>query len=132
MVLISQSGISQMDYSIEVSENGNYLRVVTEVDVTVEMAREWVSRVVELGLEKGISKYLFDVRKGKNISDIAENYNFSYNDIPHLNVDRASRHVILVDPKDHSHDFIETTMMNAGFNVKIFFEESEAAKWFED
>jgi hypothetical protein len=120
-----------LDYSINISDSGKFLRVVAEADITVEIARKWTSELVELSKHIGVINYLFDARMRKNISNITDNYNFSYKDINQLNFDRSCRAAMLVDPEDHSHDFIETTMINAGYNSKIFFDESEAVKWLE-
>jgi hypothetical protein len=120
-----------MSYSIEISENENYILILAKSDITVEMARQWTSELVELSNKSGITNYLFDARKRKNISNVTENYNFSYKDVGLLNYDKTHRSAMLVDPDDHSHDFVETTMINAGYNAKIFHDESEAIKWLE-
>ena len=120
-----------MDYSIEISANGKYLLVVIEVDITTKNARSWMLELIELSRDTGIKQYLYDVRKVKNVSNIADNYYYSNKDVSELNLDRSSRQAILVSPEDHSHDFIETTMLNAGYEVKIFVDESEAIEWLE-
>jgi hypothetical protein len=131
IAIFSKKRILLLDYSIKISDSGKFLRVVAETDITVEISRNWISELVELSKHIGVINYLFDARTRKNISNITDNYNFSYKDINQLNFDRGCRAAMLVDPEDHSHDFIETTMINAGYNSKIFFDESEAVKWLE-
>jgi hypothetical protein len=126
-----QGGVSVLNYSIEISSNGKYYRITGIVDVTVEIGREWMLDLVALSKESGIKAYLFDLRNVKNVSNLVDNYGFSYKDISKLKVDRIAPHAILVDPDDDSHNFIETTMLNAGYNARIFFDESDAIKWVE-
>jgi hypothetical protein len=39
---------------------------------------------------------------------------------------------MLTSPNDKSHDFIETVLRNAGYDVKLFVNESEAITWLEE
>jgi hypothetical protein len=41
-------------------------------------------------------------------------------------IDKYARIATLVNPDDHSHDFIETVARNAGLNVKIFTDPDQA------
>lgn len=121
-----------MDYLIETSEDGKYLRIAIKANVTTEIAYKWTDELVELTRNTGIKKYLFDSRKAKNISNVSDNYRFSYDMVSKLKLDKSIREAILVSPGDHSHDFIETTKINAGYDAKIFTDESEAIKWLEE
>lgn len=110
-----------MTYSIGLSEDESYveLRVTGEVS-----ARDMLGIILEahrLGGEKGISRYLVDVTEARNIDSAANNYAFANADIPgDCRVNLQARVAILASPGDHSHDFAETTMRNAGVNVALF------------
>lgn len=120
-----------MDYSIKISDNGQYMRIVAEADVTIKIAFQWTSELVELTKKNGIKKYLFDSRTAKNISGTSDNYHFSYKGTSKLNLDHGVREALLVASDDRSHDFIETTKVNAGYDVKLFTDEYEAIRWLE-
>ena len=120
-----------MSYTIEVAERGTFIRVTVSANVTVEMARAWTSELIEMTHNSGVNRYLTDVREVKNVSTIPDNYYYSHRDVPGMELDKACRSAILVSPDDHSHDLIEITLNNAGYNVKIFHDEIKAIKWLE-
>ena len=117
---------------MENSVGGKYFRINAKVDVTTEIARSWLSELANYSRESGVHNYFFDVRNVKNISNVTDNYNFAHHDVSSLNIEKTGRHAILVSPDDHSHDFIETSMLNAGYNVKIFHDEDQAINWLEE
>jgi hypothetical protein len=79
-----------------------------------------------------IKRFLFDVRMARNACSILENYHYAYNDPDNLHLLKDIRSAILVSKGDQSHDFVETTLRNAGINVKIFTDESAAVKFLEE
>jgi len=87
--------------------------------------------LTEMSHAHGILHFLFDVRDVKNVSTILENYMFSYNEAEELKLQKNVRSAILVNQEDESHDFVETTMKNVGYNVRLFTDEASALKWME-
>lgn len=121
-----------MSYTIEISESGKFFRIRVEGEVSVELANEWSMELMELSSVRGIQRYLFDTRTARNVSSMVQNYNFAYHDSHELQLSRSARSVILACQEDDSHNFVVTTMRNAGFNVKLFTDESSAVAWLEE
>ena len=80
----------------------------------------------ELGRELGINRFLSDVTESTNSEGETEDFRFANQDMKHEGIDRRARIAFLVAPDDHSHDFIETVTVNAGFNVKLFRNREDA------
>ena len=121
-----------MNYEIEVSESERFLRLKAQGDVSVELARKWSLELKEMAHPLGITCFLFDMRIAKNVSSIIDNYYFAYRDADRLGLARNVRSAILANRADNSHNFVETTMQNANFNVRLFNEESTAISWLEE
>jgi len=121
-----------MNYTIGVSESGKFIRLRVEGEISAELARKWSDEMREMGLASGIGRFLSDVRGARNVSSILENYSFAYKDAPELSLDRNARVAILASPDDRSHDFVEVTLQNAGYNVRLFRDESSAVQWLEE
>lgn len=102
------------------SDDGKYIIINVVGDMTGQSAIQQNLEAHSLGFKLGISRYLVDVTESKNTSSISENYKFAHSDMPNAEISRTACVAILADPKDHSHDFIETLSRNAGFNTTIF------------
>lgn len=121
-----------MDYTIELSDDQKFFRVKVRGRVTTDLARQWYADLEDRNRSLGVKRFLFDVRSASNVSSVIENYLFAYEDTVELDMSRDVRSAILVSEGDRSHDFVETTFRNAGYNVKIFTDESSAVKWLEE
>lgn len=86
----------------------------------------------KLAARLGTHNFLYDVRNAPNTETTVANYRFAYDDLPSLHIDRHSRAALLTSPGDHSHDFIETVLQNAGYRVKLFTDESLAIAWLSN
>lgn len=122
----------KMKYTISPSDNNKFLIMKAMGDFTIEIARQWSIELSETGRKMNIKRFLFDVRMARNACSILENYNHAYKDPDNLHLLTDIRSAILVSEGDQSHNFIETTFLNAGFNIKIFTDESVAVKWLEE
>ena len=100
--------------------------------MTTDLAGQWYADLEERNRSLDIKRFLFDVRSANNVSSIIENYLFAYEGSASLDMPRDVRSAILISEEDHSHDFIEVTFRNAGYNVRIFTDESSAVKWLEE
>ncbi len=121
-----------MSYNITLSENEKYIVCVVADPMTVDIAREFTKELDGLGRAKNIKRFLTDVRSAPNMSNTFQNYEFAYFDMKGLNLQRDVRAVILADPADRTHDFVETTTQNAGYNVRIFYDENAAIAWLNE
>lgn len=122
----------KVDYTIELAKNGKFFRVNVKSQVTTDLARRWYEDLLEKNRSLEITRFLYDVRTVNNVSSVIENYLFAYEDTTLLDMPRDIRSAMLVGEGDHSHDFVETAFQNAGYNVKIFTDESSAVKWLEE
>lgn len=80
-----------------------------------------------LARKRGISRFLLDMTEATNTDSVVDSYEFAYSDLFNAEgIDKKVVVVILVSQDDHSHDFIETVLRNAGFNVRIFRDPDQA------
>ncbi|MDY6906456.1 MAG: STAS/SEC14 domain-containing protein [Thermodesulfobacteriota bacterium] len=121
-----------MDYAVSVSSCSTYILCRVSGGFTADEARAFALEVEQLGREKDIKRFLFDVREAVNESSIFRNYEYAYNDMPEMGLTRAVRSAILASPEDRSHDFVETLCQNAGYNVQLFKDEQEARAWLKE
>ncbi|MDY6824365.1 MAG: STAS/SEC14 domain-containing protein [Thermodesulfobacteriota bacterium] len=121
-----------MDYEVSVSSCNTYVCCRVKGDFTAEEARIFTMDAENLSREKGIKRFLFDMRRGRNASSIFRNYEYAYNDMHEMGVTRSARSAMLVGPEDKSHDFVETVCQNAGYNVRLFRDEQEAIEWLRE
>ena len=121
-----------MGFVIKVDDSRAFVRVTIEGDVTAEFAREFTLAADAVGKKEGIDRYLVDSRTSRNILSASDNYYYAYREMNGMQLSRAARSAILVDPEDKSHDFVETVSQNAGFNVRVFRDEQEAIAWLRE
>ncbi len=121
-----------MEYSVSLSPDRKYIIVFVEGPMTTEIALIVGKEAVILAEENNIECYLYDLRKSRNIQSGFKNYEFGYKDVGIAGFSKDSCIALLTDPGDHSHDLIETVMINNGFNVKIFNDEKSAVDWLNE
>ena len=120
-----------MGYTISVSEDGKYLRVQVNEPMTRKLAGRIGQEMNATGAEHNLKCYLYDLRNAPNVESPATNYFFAHEDTVALRLDKSVRSAILVSPDDRSHDFAETVLLNAGYNVRLFGDEAAAIAWLE-
>jgi len=121
-----------MSYTITISENRQYIICQVTGSMTVEIAREFARELDSLSRAKNIKRFLTDVREAPNISSVYQNYKYAYKDMIDLKLQRDIRSAILADTADTTHDFLETVVQNAGYNVRVFHDESAAIAWLNE
>lgn len=118
-----------MAFTVAPSADGKYLVCRVSGLLNQELGKAFAVELERMGRELGISRYLIDVRDAVNTLTPLGNYEYAYNDLPELNIRRDSRVAALVAEDDKSHDFVEIVMRNAGYNLHIFRDETEAMGW---
>lgn len=116
-------------YTLSVSEDERMVVCRVKQPVTVALAAAFAGEMDRLAAESGADRYLTDARGVPNVSRLAENYNYAHTEMADLGLRRCVKAAILADPWDRSHEFVETTAQNAGFNVRVFYDEDEALAW---
>lgn len=120
-----------MAYTISIPARKTYIRIqVTDV-ITVELARHFSQEARQWGIDHNLSRFLFDMRTVPNVETTLTNYLVAYEDMAQLKLSRVARSAILVSPDDQSHYIVETVTRNAGYNVRLFSDETAAVAWLE-
>jgi hypothetical protein len=127
--LFSNIEENYMIKEIKVSDSGKYIIVCVNEDMTRSLAESLGLGAMHLGNRKNINKYLYDLRNSRNKESVNANYIFANQDLKRLEPNPSNKIAMLTSPNDKSHDFIETVLRNAGYDVKLFVNESEAIAW---
>lgn len=120
-----------MSYTIGLSQDGQYIVCRVKGRMTVDIARASAKEIDRLSRATKIKRFLNDVRDAPNVLGTLENYDYAYRDMRELDLQRDVRSAILADPADRSHDFVETVAQNAGYNVRVFYDEDTAIAWLK-
>ncbi|MBS4034291.1 MAG: STAS/SEC14 domain-containing protein [Ignavibacterium sp.] len=118
-----------MKYTVSVSNDRKYIIVFIDGPMTTELALKAGKQANRLAGENKLSSMLYDLRKSRNVQNGFKNYEFGYKDVGLVGFDKSMKIALLTDQDDHSHDLIETVMVNNGYNVRIFSNQKEAIDW---
>jgi heme oxygenase len=121
-----------MPYRIYLSDDSTYVIIEQSGKVTRKLQLEYNIEAHKVGKEHHIKKYLMDVIHARNTESNIENYQFTYEDLRGANeIDKTAIVALVVDPEDHSHDFIETLSINSGLNVTLFRDKTKAIEFLK-
>jgi hypothetical protein len=110
-----------MEYKINISDNERYIIVKVNGEMDPKIAIQYTEESHEIGRNKGIDKYLVDLTEARNTMRVFDNYEFAHEKVaPNPGINKQAKVAFLVSATDHSHDFIETVMINSGMQVKLF------------
>lgn len=116
-----------MNYSVKVSEEGDCILVDVNGNIDGRTAFQFTTESYKLGKRLGITKYFVDLRNSRNIQKVGDKYHLVNQDLINVpEINKGAKVSCIVNPDDHSHDFIETLMRNSGFNFTIFRDINEA------
>ncbi len=121
-----------MTKEIKISDSGKYIIVRVDEDMTRTLAESLGLEAMHLGSKKNLNKFLYDLRNSRNKETLNANYIFVNQDLKRLEPNPENKIAMLTSPNDKSHDFIETVLRNAGYNVRLFIVEEEAIDWLEE
>jgi hypothetical protein len=120
-----------MDFEVSVAESGKYLVCRIQAPVTVDMTHRMAIAMNDLADRTGIDGRLIDVRGQRNTMSIMANYDLAYKDLDALEIDRSTKVASLVDSDEPIQDFVHNAIRNAGFNLRVFYDEAAAIAWLE-
>jgi hypothetical protein len=109
-----------MTYSIKASTDKKYILVKVTGTINRTLAMAYNLEAHLLGKEMAISRYLLDFSECRNADTVLRNYKYVYEDMKNPSIDQSACTVLLVDPADHSHDFIESLFRDAGADFTLF------------
>ena len=116
-----------MSYAIYPSKNKKYIELKHWGEMNSELGMTRVLEAHKLGEEIGINRYLVDLTEAVNIDPAYKSYKYAYEDMQTPSgINRNVRVAMLVSADDHTHDFVETVLRNAGHNVVLFRDRDSA------
>jgi hypothetical protein len=119
-----------MTYTIQPSEDGNYIVMKIVGEITRESSLKPNLEAHAMGMKLGIHKYMVDATEARNVESPVANYQFAYKDMAqHPGIDPDAIAAFLVSPEDHSHDFIETLFRNSGQSATLFRDREQAIRF---
>jgi hypothetical protein len=119
-----------MKYEISIAGNKHYILIHVKGEMDADSALQYTHEAHDLGRAEGIDKFLVDLTQARNKLRILQNYEFAYDQVaPDPRINHQAKVAMLVSPRDHSHDFIETVTINAGLKVKLFRDRQMAMEY---
>ncbi len=112
------------------SEDGSYIHYRSNRSSRngAEMAGR-LRALVDLGRKHQLSRALLDARGITFAAPIAVQYDFAYHQAWQAGLARDWRLALLVTPGDRSYDFMETALINSGYQAQLFFDPERARAW---
>ncbi len=121
-----------MKYTLSFSDSKTYLHLRVNMPVTVELLDDFICETAEKAKECGIDNFLFDLRNAPNRTSPTDHYEYVYKRSKQLGFKPASKHALVVSPEDTAdYSFVETVLINAGYQGKMFTNEMAAIEWLE-
>jgi len=121
-----------MKYEIFVSDKNNYLNIKVLETVTDDLLKDFIEATAKKSHENKINKFLFNLQSAPDGASTVVHYDFVYEKSKKLGFKAGSKHALLVSLEDrHVYHFVETLLLNAGYQSKIFTREKEAIEWLE-
>ncbi len=119
-----------MNYTIRVSDDNKYIILEVTGKINRDLAMTQNTEAHKLGREKGIDRYLVDMREARNTDSEIAQYQFAYYDMKHEpGIDRNALVALVVEEGDHSHDDLVKVARNSGLRVKLFTDMNEAEEY---
>jgi len=121
-----------MKFEISISKRKTYLTIRVKEAVTPELLKEFMEKTGNNSNKNGIDKFLFDLRQAPNQTSSIVQYDFVYDKFRKLGFKRGSKHALLVSLENRNdYRFVETILLNAGYQSKLFTDEKDAIEWIE-
>lgn len=113
------------------ADSGKYLVCRVDEPITFEVIQEMTSRMNKLAEETGVHRRLIDARGTSNMMSVMANYDLAYKYLDAMQLDRSTKIAALRMPRNEE-GFASIAIRNAGFNLKVFVDETEAITWLEE
>lgn len=122
-----------MEYEINVSDRKSYLYIRVHEPVTAELLKSFIAEAAEKANGCRIDNFLFDLRRAHNRTALFNHYEMVYNQSKKLGFKALSKNALVVSQEDvDDYKFVETILINAGYQSKMFTDELPAVEWLED
>ncbi|MBN2738399.1 MAG: hypothetical protein JXR70_15560 [Spirochaetales bacterium] len=119
-----------MNYTISISDDKKYIILKNTGKITSENVKQRIIEAHQVGEKYNLHCYLMDLVEANNTDTIVNNYDFAYKDMKeNKGINMFACVAFLVAENDHSHDFIETVLINAGYDIKLFRSKEKAIQY---
>jgi hypothetical protein len=116
-----------------ISPDGTYFHAWNfKVPYTAAIAQALATEFAQLGGVVNVIGCLIDIRGTTSVSSVTDKYKFAYQDTKEIKVPRHWKLAFIKDKGDDSLEFIETVMLNAGYVLRTFEDESIAVDWLRE
>jgi hypothetical protein len=119
-------------HTIKASTNNDYIVLTVIGDFKAKDMMKYIVEAHANGVKMNIDHYLVDVTNARNIDSVKNNYDFAYSDMKAAEgINLTAKIVAVVSPEDHTHDFVETVLCNAGLPIKLFRDREKAIDYLK-
>ena len=119
-------------YEIGVSPDGTYIYARKfRQPYTPKLALKVASELRHFGEKLDVVGCLVDIRGTTHVSSISDQYKFAYEKSKDVGLRYDWKYAFLMDHNHDSSSFIETVMINAGYEFQIFTDERKAVDWLK-
>lgn len=118
-----------MNPEIALSAEGTHAVLTVRQKVTNELASAFAQSMNAFSVEHGVSRFLVDVRGMPYDGTVFTHYEFVVHDLRKEEFDLSLKVAVVASPDDDTHDFLEVVSLNAGYNVRVFKDYAEGARW---
>jgi hypothetical protein len=121
-----------VDYEVDVSGSNRHPQLVVVrvyTPATEALTLRFLGEAVAMARQHGVDRYLVDTRRAPGLRSSVGDYDLAYRRLRELGFPRGARAAFLASEGDDSHSFFETVAQNAGYNWRLFTEESAALEW---
>ena len=121
-----------MKFAISISKRKTYLNIRVKEAVTPDILKEFVEKTADHSNKDGINTFLFDLRHAPNQTSAIVHYDLVYDKLRKFGFKPGSKHALLTSLENKvDYRFLETILLNAGYQGKIFTDEKDAIEWIE-
>lgn len=118
------------DFTISIHTQPDYVLTVFHRPATIDIAAAFLKDLKTLTAPLHQPSFIFDARGAPNQRSPADDY-FSIHDLA-KDFFRGAKIAVVVDPGDHSYDFIDTVAGNVSYQHRIFEDMDKAIAWIKE
>lgn len=120
-----------MDFEICIPRRKPHVRVKLKQNITKSRAEQFMKEATALGMQKNVRKLIVDLRGFSSESSIADKYSYAHREANTPALGHFLKTALLADEVTKDLTFMETVMQNAGFNFRLFTNETKAITWLD-
>ena len=100
--------------------------------MTDELLKGFIGETAKQANKCKIDNFLFDLRRAHNRTGLFDHYDMVYKRSKKMGFKPRSKQALLVSQENIvDYSFVETVLINAGYQSKMFADELPAIEWLE-